>query len=48
MELSTLLIIACLIFSLITLALLLISFFKRPKGFENLDAMSTETKKQNE
>ena len=48
MELSTLLIIACLIFSLITLALLLISFFKRPKGFENLDAIITETKKQNE
>lgn len=48
METQTiLLIIACILIA-ITLTLLIISFIKRPKGFENLGSIIEETKKQNE
>ena len=45
---QTILLIALVFLSLIITALLIISFVKRPKGFENLSSVITETKKQNE
>ena len=48
MDLTTTLLISCIFLTLITLTLLIISFVKRPKGFENLGSIIAETKKQNE
>ncbi|MBR4002941.1 MAG: DNA recombination protein RmuC [Clostridia bacterium] len=45
---QTILLIALVFLSLIITALLIVSFVKRPKGFENLSSVITETKKQNE
>ncbi len=48
MDLQIILLIALSILSIITITLLIISFAKRPKGFENLSSVIEETKKQNE
>lgn len=48
MELQTILIISLILLSIAILTLLIISFIKRPKGFENLSSVIEETKKQNE
>lgn len=48
MDLQSILLIALIILSLACLTLLIVSFVKRPKGFENLSSVITETKKQSE
>lgn len=48
MNLTTILLILSIVLSFTTLILLIISFVKRPKGFENLSSIISETKKQNE
>lgn len=48
MDLQSILLILLIILSLVCLTLLIISFVKRPKGFENLSSVITETKKQSE
>lgn len=48
MDLQIILLIVLSILSIITITLLIISFAKRPKGFENLSSVIEETKKQNE
>lgn len=48
MDLTTILLILCTILIAIMLIVLLVSFIKRPKGFENLSSVIEETKKQNE
>ena len=48
MELTTILLLITIILTATAIILLSISFFKRPKGFENLSSIITETKKQNE
>lgn len=48
MDLQTILLIAISVLCTALLILLIVSFVKRPKGFENLSSVITETKKQNE
>lgn len=48
MDLQTILLIAISVLCTALLILLIVSFIKRPKGFENLSSVITETKKQNE
>ena len=48
MNLEIILLIALTVLCTALLILLIVSFVKRPKGFENLSSVITETKKQNE